>query len=213
MMTNRLDEQVSALLDDELSTRETASVLAKLSRDPELQQRWDRYHMIGDVMRGEAVNLNAGEISGRVRQQIELEPAIISIPKRDRSRPWRSNWIKPAAGAALAASVATAVVVTAPGLLSMNDTAQPTTASNISNTPPPQIITAANISPVVPTIPVAHKAIPGTRWKNLKEPSLESRLNGYLVNHSEYAAPGTGIGVMPYATFVGYDSKPNTPKR
>lgn len=204
-MTDKLNEQVSALLDNELSDQETSSVLAKISRDYELRQKWERYHLIGDVMRGESVNIEAGEISERVKAQIELEPAIISIPQKSRTKTWRSNWVKPAAGAALAASVATVVVLNAPGFLGSGDTAQPLTAANINTPPPKQFVTVANVNKVVPA-PVSTQTVTGTRWKNLTEPSLESRLNGYLVNHSEFAAPGTGIGVMPYATFVGYDS-------
>jgi sigma-E factor negative regulatory protein RseA len=212
-MTDKLNEQLSALLDNELSDHEASSVLAQLSQKPKLQQKWERYHIIRDVMRGEAVNLQAGDISERVKKQIDLEPAIISVPKKSRSGTWKSNWIKPAAGAALAASVATVAVINAPGILGLNESSQPITAANINSKPTQPVVTVANISQVTPT-PVTYKAIPGTRWKNLKEPSLERRLNGYLVNHSEYAAPGTGIRVMPYASFVGYDSnqKPK-PKR
>ncbi len=207
-MTDKLNEQVSALLDNELSDRATASVLARLCQDSGLRQRWVRFQMIGDVMRGDIINLKAGEISERVKQQIDLEPAIISLPKKTRTGSWKANWIKPAAGAALAASVATVAVISAPGLLGLNDITDQSTAVNISNNLEQPVSTAVNVKQVAPAIPVAHQTIPGTRWKNLKEPSLESRLNGYLVDHSEYAAPGTGIGVMPYATFVGYDSKP-----
>jgi sigma-E factor negative regulatory protein RseA len=107
----------------------------------------------------------------------------------------------------LAASVATVAVINAPGFLGLNDPSQPVTAVNINSKPTQPVVTVANINQVTPT-PATHQTVPGTRWKNLKEPSLESRLNGYLVNHSEYAAPGTGIRVMPYATFVGYDSNP-----
>ena len=46
----------------------------------------------------------------------------------------------------------------------------------------------------------------GTRWKNLAQPTVESKLNRYLVNHSEYATQAGVGGVTPYATFVGYDS-------
>ncbi len=208
-MTDKLNEQVSALIDNELSNHETSSVLAQLSQQPELRQKWERYHMIGDVMRGEALNPHANSISERVKKQIELEPAIISIPKKDRF--WKSNWAKSAAGAALAASVASVVVLNAPGFIGLNETAQPNIAANIPNKPVQPIVTVANINNVVPAT-ARYQTIPGTRWKNLKEPSLENRLNGYLVNHSEFAAPGTGIRVMPYATFVGYDSNPK-PKR
>ena len=210
-MTDKLSEQVSALLDNELSDHESDSVLSKISQDRDLQQSWERYHMIGDVMRGETLNLRAGEISERVKKEIDSEPAIISIPKKSKTRPWKSNWIKPAAGAALAASVATVVVLNTTDLLGLDESTQPVTVASIKPKPAQSVVTVANINTVVP-VQTSHQTLPGTRWKNLKEPSIESRLNGYLVNHSEYAAPGNGMGVMPYATFVGYDSKPTTPK-
>ncbi len=70
-MTDKLNEQVSSLLDNELSDTEMASVLTGLNQQHELRQTWDRYHLIGDVMRGEPIQLKATEISERVRQQVE----------------------------------------------------------------------------------------------------------------------------------------------
>ncbi|MEJ2528775.1 MAG: sigma-E factor negative regulatory protein [Gammaproteobacteria bacterium] len=190
-MKEKLKEQISALLDNELSDTEADSVLTQLTQQQELRQEWDRYHLIGDVMRGEPVQLQAHEISGRVRQLMESEPAIISRPQRSKTSVWKSGWIKPAAGAALAASVATVAVITSPGFFGQGESMQPQlTATNISNEAPP-------------LVPITS----GNHWNNLKQPSMESRLNGYLVDHSEYASPGAGIGVMPYATFVGYDAK------
>lgn len=190
-MTNKQNEQVSALLDNELSDTEIASVLTGLNQQHELRQRWDRYHLIGDVIRGEPVQFKATEISERVRQQVESEPAIISMPKRAGATGRMSLWVKPIAGAALAASVATVAVITAPGFLGLDEPTGPQ-------------LTVTNVSTVVPA---SYQNISGTRWKNLTEPSLETRLNGYLVDHSEHVSTGTGIGVMPYATFVGYDTE------
>lgn len=212
-MTDKLNEQISALLDDELPSHEAASVLTRISQDRDLRQKWERYQMIGDVMRGETIHLMAHDISDGVRRMIAQEPAIISIPKKAGATvPWRSSWIKPAAGAALAASVATLAVITAPGFLGLNEPAQPElTATDISTTNVNLAgINVANLTQVTPVqgpVSVAQQTISNTRWKNLKEPSLETRLNGYLVEHSEYVTPGASMGVMPYATFVGYDSK------
>jgi sigma-E factor negative regulatory protein RseA len=208
-MTEKLNEQISALLDDELSAHETDSVLSRLSQDHALRQKWDRYHLIGDAMRGEAINR---DISERIRHMIEQEPTIIAIPRK-KTGTWKSNWLKPAAGAALAASVAAVAIITTPGLLETNNPVQPTiTATTNTTTIPASNLVAPGIQTVgaqqtVPTVTVVQQRIPGTRWKNLTEPSVENRLNGYLVDHSEYVAPGAGMGVMPYATFVGYDSK------
>ena len=45
----------------------------------------------------------------------------------------------------------------------------------------------------------------GTRWKLLKKPKVESRLNAYLLNHQDLSPSGNIKGIMPYATFVSYD--------
>ncbi len=209
-MTNKLNEQISALLDDELTDHEVASVLTMLGQDDNLRHRWDRYHLIGDVIRGESVHVDVSDISERVRSMIALEPAIISIPKKQKSYSWKSNWLKSAAGAALAASVATVVILNAPGLLGLSDPSQPSIATiSSSDVPAVANLASANINTTgtQQIMPVAHQVISGSRWKNLQEPSLENRLNGYLVDHSEYVTTGTGMRVMPYATFVGYDSK------
>jgi hypothetical protein len=42
------------------------------------------------------------------------------------------------------------------------------------------------------------------QW-NTTEPAVAKRLNGYLVNHSEYL-DGPMRGLHPYARIVGYDS-------
>ncbi len=190
-MTDKLHERVSALLDNELSDTEMTSTLTGLDQKAELRQMWDRYHLIGDVMRGEPIQFRATEISDRVRQQVESEPAIISLPKKRGLSGRRSHWIKPVAGAALAASVATVAVINAPGFLGLDEPATPQ-------------FTATSISTVTPA---TRQNLSGTRWRNLAKPSLETRLNGYLVDHSGHVSTGTGIGVMPYATFVGYDTE------
>ncbi|MCP3671954.1 MAG: sigma-E factor negative regulatory protein [Gammaproteobacteria bacterium] len=188
-MTDKVNEQVSALLDNELSNTEIASVLNGLNQQHELRQTWDRYHLIGDVMRGESIQPKATEISERVRQQIELEPAIISMPRKRGIGDRKSPWVKPLAGAALAASVATVAVINAPGFLGLDQPATP-------------LLTATHISTAAPA---NRRNFSGTRWRNLAKPSLQTRLNGYLIDHSGHVSTGTGMGVMPYATFVGYD--------
>ncbi len=187
-MSEKIYEQVSALLDEELPSKETAEILSQLREREDLQEQWNRFHLIGDVMRGEALQVNAFDIASRVRTSLKDEPAIIAAPKVKTLLQQGPLWIRTLAGAGLAASVAALAVITAPYFLGSGDALQ-----MASNTP-------------AVSSPYAER--PGTRWKNLQEPAVESRLNGYLVEHSEYAASPGGVGgVIPYATFVGYDAK------
>jgi len=193
MMTNETEERLSALIDSELSSALTADMLARVKQSPELRGTWDRYHLIGDAIRGECVRSSSGGIAEAVRKQVINEPAIIAQPTPINSSTPRDRLLRPLAGAAIAASVAGLAVFALPRLT--NDVPEPVPVQISSQTPP---------------APVYYSNQSGTRWKNLKEPALESKLNRYLENHSEYASAG-GMGVLPYSSFVSYDTTRTRP--
>jgi sigma-E factor negative regulatory protein RseA len=189
--SDKISEQISALLDDELNDREAETTLTRLRDRDELQQTWERYHLIGDVMRGERIHAEISQTAARVQAQVAQEPAIIAAPQQKGTRPQESTrWLRMAAGAGLAASVAAVAVVTMPYL----------TGSGIDGGAEPFVVAERQAQP-----PVQYARSSGTRWKNLSQPAIESKLNGYLVEHSEYASPGGVGGVIPYATYVSYD--------
>jgi sigma-E factor negative regulatory protein RseA len=190
-MTDDINEQISALLDNELNQKEFRHTLDLLEEDASLRGSWDRYTLIGDAMRGEAVRFSADSIADRVKRRLEREPVNLPVLRPLLAgRPGRfpSRWYKSVGGAALAASVAVITVLAFPQLTDM--------------TPEPggQVIAER---PVLDPKPYLVQS--STRWKNLSEPKVESKLNSFLIDHNEYAAPG-GIGVIPYANFVSYDS-------
>jgi len=189
--TDDINEQVSALLDDELSPGEAKRVLDRLVDEPDLHARWDRYHLIGDVMRGEAVRYSADSVAQRVRES--LEQPVAGIPMDNpvpisRARRFRGRWVKPASGAALAASVAILSVLAFPELTRYS----PDQGDNLISKQP--------LPDAAPFLVESR-----TRWKNLEEPKVESKLNRYLIDHNEFADPG-GMGMIPYTSFVSYDS-------
>ena len=181
-MTINPSEDISACLDAELPPAALSDTLRRIAGDEDLRGLWDRYHLIGDVLRGEGIRPSASGVGDRVRSQLEQEPAIIAAPRRQTPR-----WVRPAAGAALAASVATAAVIGLPRLNDLDPTSAPLRVA------------------IAPT-PINYTEPTSMRWKNLAEPGVASKLNGYLVDHSEYASPGGMSGVLPYASFVSYDS-------
>ena len=179
-MTNDTEERLSALIDSELSPAFTTDTLSRLKQSPSLRETWDRYHLIGDAIRGEGVRLSAEGIAEGVRERMLTEPTIIGKPIFiHKSGKFRNRLLRPLAGAAIAASVAALAVFTLPRLTGELPVAGP--IQIVSK--PPEPVSFANQS--------------GTRWKNLAEPALESKLNRYLENHSEYASSG-GMGVVPY---------------
>ncbi|WP_275099341.1 sigma-E factor negative regulatory protein [Sedimenticola hydrogenitrophicus] len=190
-MTDDINEQISALLDNELNQKEFRHTLDLLEEDASLRGSWDRYTLIGDAMRGEAVRFSADSIADRVKRQLEREPVNFPLSRplpTGRLGRFPSRWYKSAGGAALAASVAVITVLAFPQLTDM--------------TPEPggQVIAEHSVPDPKPYLVQS-----STRWKNLSEPKVESKLNSFLIDHNEYAAPG-GIGVIPYANFVSYDS-------
>lgn len=189
--TDDINEQVSALLDNELSHAQAKRILDQLEGDSTLLAQWDRYHLIGDIMRGEAVRFSAESVADRVREKLECSPLDIAQDNLfpiTRARRFGRRWVKPAGGAALAASVAILSVLAFPELTRNSTESGAEIASK-------------------PTLPDAAPYLVESRthWKNLKEPKVESKLNRYLIDHSEFADPG-GMGMMPYTNFVSYDS-------
>lgn len=65
-------EKLSALMDGEMID---TALLAELSRDQESLQTWKNYHVIGDVMRGDAPAMPEWNIAERVALALENEPA------------------------------------------------------------------------------------------------------------------------------------------
>lgn len=187
-MTDDIRERVSALLDGELVADEARSLFDRVEEREELQKAWGSYHLIGDIMRGEGRRHDSLGIADQVRQQISSEPAIIASPRRKGGRQARpaSRWARPAVGAALAASVAVMTVYLLPQL--------PLGAGGGGE----QLAATPSDAPYL--------EISGTRWKNLSEPKVESQLNRYLVDHNEFASSSSMSGVIPYASFVTYDS-------
>jgi len=69
-------EKISALMDGELSPEEAERELRRVAQNPELQQAWDAYHLVGDVLRGE--QLAPGRLRERVLERLELEPTVLA---------------------------------------------------------------------------------------------------------------------------------------
>jgi len=195
-MTNDTEERLSALVDSELSQAFTADTLSRLQQSQDLRKTWDRYHLIGDAIRGEGVRWSDEGIATGVRKRILAEPTIIGKPiPIDRPKNFRDRLRRPLAGAAIAASVAALAVITLPRLTGELPAADPVQLVSVPSTPP---------------VPASYANQTGTRWKNLTEPALESKLNRFLENHSEYASSG-GMGVVPYSSFVSYDTTRSRP--
>lgn len=187
-MNEELDSQLSAMFDDELPAAECELLARRLSRDEQLKARWGRYAVIGAAIRAErGVRLNAG-LAGRVSQVISTEPTLGTANPVPRARRGLSGWWQPAAGIAVAASVATLAI------LWMRSQSLPEPGVAPSST-----VVASSVSPrtAVPA-PMATSNTPGTSDQDsyvvprnserlMVVPSTE--LANYVVAHSEVSSP------------------------
>ncbi len=71
-----MNEQISALLDDEIALEDAAHLISVVLKNKEAAQAWSQYHLIGDAMRGNAVL--SQQFKQNLMQKIEMEPTVLS---------------------------------------------------------------------------------------------------------------------------------------
>jgi negative regulator of sigma E activity len=94
-MSEKLREELSALMDGELDPARIGPLLDELEQHPELMQEWASWQAQGDRMRDEPV-ISAGFMA-RFSERLAQEPVVIA--------PRRSVWRRRLVPLALAASV------------------------------------------------------------------------------------------------------------
>lgn len=171
-MNNNAQEQISALLDGELPEAELPMAILRTARDPELGNLALRYSLIGDALRDELPPGRPADLVSRVRAALS-EDTRSAAPGQPAAR---RSFAKIGAGFAVAASVAMVALLALPG--------------RQLDAPPP-VISATEI------------ASPGPEQRMMIPPVYTraagggpDRLTRYYVNHSEFAPPVGGRGVL-----------------
>src|SRR4029434_2055158 len=77
-------DKTSALMDGELDARQSDQEYARLSQDKDARASWNTYHLIGDVLRGDAIV--SKDFNAKLRARLEQEPTVLA-PQRPRVRP------------------------------------------------------------------------------------------------------------------------------
>lgn len=89
-MTNKSFESISALLDDEVNSKELDNTLEQMSQEPEQLDAFSRYSLIGDVLRQEQELITDSSFADKIQQAIAAteqeqvaeqvtEPEVVSI--------------------------------------------------------------------------------------------------------------------------------------
>jgi sigma-E factor negative regulatory protein RseA len=115
-MSEKLKESLSAVIDGEADEFELRRVLDEMHRDEVLAGSWERYHVIGSVLRGERATVGIA-MRERVWAELQADPDVVKghVPgsleivagKPPAAEPAKRQWMP----VAVAATVALAVVV------------------------------------------------------------------------------------------------------
>lgn len=199
-MSEEIHDQVSAFMDDELSTEECAFLVRRLERDPDARSRLVRYSLIGSMLRREMLLPDPDMLRRRVHEALNgaapaLKPAIAVKPR------WQRRLTAPAFGVAVAASVA---LVSLFVVRTVNETSEVAATATARLAAP--LANDSLSSYVVPQDPQQQSG------STVQAPI---RLTNYLVHHGEYTSLLSRTSV--HSTVIGalnvpvVDSPDNAP--
>jgi len=186
-MNTESTEYLSSLMDGEVNQETGRFLVRRLGADGELRQTWARYHLIRDCLRHQDGKFAQHELSSRVRQALSVEPEV-SV----RSSVIRSRWMKPFAGAAIAASVAMVAILMVSG-----EVPSPATPPSLDGEQPAvaESFVSPNPSRLVPVSQPVNLS-GGLRQDNRK-------FNTYLLRHYQVTEQtGGGRGFVSYIPIV-----------
>ena len=193
------NERLSAFVDGELEDPARDGIVDALYEDPELRRTWERFHLIGDAMRGTGPVPGADAVAREVSTTLAGESVVRLKPRARRSR------LHPLAGLAIAAAIAGIAVL---GLHRLDGGGvQPPQIADASRSESTAAVSAPDRTEVrIASVAERPAGADASRlqWSGVA-PDAEARLNAYLVSHNEYAGDGVR-GVLPYVRIVGYQS-------
>jgi sigma-E factor negative regulatory protein RseA len=178
-MTDQINDQISAFIDNELSAHESSLLVRRFERDTEARARAMRYTLIGAALRGELLEPHPSVLRQRVAAALSGAPAATLPKPRER---WTDRWARPLLGVGIAASVAVVAIGT---LRSLNEAA---------------VSPAASSTPLAASPRQERDAAPAQLYV-VPELSQQSgtvapiRLTNYLMHHGEYASGLTRTSV------------------
>lgn len=213
-MTNPIDENISTLIDGELETAERDQILYEMCQSNELKERWQRYHLIKEILKSKHPRRIYPDFSQTVMTALEAEPTVL-VPPPTLNKPFLSPIAKRFAGVAIAASVATIAVIGVQSTYSpppgQQVAAMPTQDKFVRLSPAnPGFRAASTVSQTSTLASTAGSAkvssvsrfrlispIPHDT-KQLIDPALQK----YLVHHTQNVSASRIQGLMPYARIV-----------
>lgn len=214
-MQENLEEKISMLLDNELSSNEAILVLEQINENEKLKEVWHRYNAIRSGLVTEPYRIVSDGFNDRISREIDDVNIVAG--------PWASTVSYAKWGYALAASIVVAVVFTWYQSLLIPTIPDDDRLAIIAPVPTPETILRMENSIQQPTEAIAQagnnpQPLPNTSFArtafdrkikpfNRQSRGLDPRFKDYLVTHNQ-AASSTGVqGMLPYARVVTFESK------
>lgn len=178
LVTEKLREQVSSLVDGELPDGEHELLLRRFSVERSLRLNWERCHLIGEAMRKGLPAADTRGFADRVMAALADEPAQVEKPAR-----FGGMFVRAFAGTAVAATVAVVAIV---GL--SHDPRQ-------GGVSPAEIVPGGVISGQ--TTPISSDFLNSANWEgNL--PPVQASLRGSIADQDDMNSSLTLQGLQPY---------------
>jgi sigma-E factor negative regulatory protein RseA len=174
-MTEQINDQISAFIDDELSAEESGLLVRRFERDADARALALRYTLIGSALRGELLDPHpdvlrqriAGAFTGATSPPVPAARAPLASSAR---------YVRPLLGFGIAATVAVAAIV---GLRSLND-ARPVPGGAAA----PQLQSPLQARGLVDA---SSYVVPRDAAQG-RPVTPPIRLTNYLMQHGEYAS-------------------------
>ena len=206
----KLQESLSALMDNEASELELHRLLKALEADSSLASSWSNYHHASNAIRAQASPYPAFDISGSISAAIADEP----VHGQQRKQGGAIGRVWHAAGRfAVAASVAGAVVIGAQQYADLQDgysqVADTSSFGSAAGTVPegfqtPDLTTRAVSISDAPVLAGRGERtdvvyVPSVAEQEIQNKAIEEHLNQLMLEHAENATQNSAQGLLPYA--------------
>jgi len=193
-MQDQYSEQLSSLIDGELSEDDMEEIVSAMQSNDDLQRKLDRYGMIRSAIRDDQVLQPDHHLSDRVRQALLDEPTVLA--------PRTINWgFLRGKSIAMAASVMALAVLVA---YQFPDTHQPVQQTIVASQASTSTDNSSQLAP-------ANTVQNSTQLAVVSTPSQPSQttpdFDAYLLNHNQSASLMQMPDMLPSARLATYGSE------
>lgn len=196
-MNERINESLSALMDGEADELEIRRLLSQTQQSPELLETWQRYQLIGSLMRQESAF--AVDLSKGVRQALDGEPMDdVAVSHAVKAA---GNWRWLAASGAVAASVMLAVLV---GVQQWQTTQMPAQGQGLLASNSETSVDTSLVQSVAEPVMLASSVELNTEQQQQLE-AAQRKLQEYVLKHNEQALDSNAPTLLPFMQTVKFN--------